>query len=216
MEENQIQVESQKTSLSNLEPISVDNSQVLDNVIIDEQVQSMGESSLKDPVDNLILGKFKTVDDLSKAYSELQRHQGQASEELGALRKELSSMNSLKQSFEQYNNIQNDLLAIINRDKAKYTTPEYFQDPTFREIYREALLTFGTALDTERLINLLDSYANARIYANEKKKVAEKETQKVLDSMGYEAKSKTTFTPPKKRFDEMTEKEIDDLLDRLI
>jgi len=125
-------------------------------------------------------------------------------------------MNYLKESFEKYNNLHNGLLEIINRDKAKYTSPEYFENPTFREIYKEALLSFGTNLDTEKLINLLDSYANARIFANDKKKAAQSETQKVLETMTYENNSKSTFVPPKKRFDEMTTKEIDDLLDRLI
>ena len=47
-------------------------------------------------------------------------------------------------------------------------------------------------------------------------KLAEQETQKVLDSMSYSENSKSTFTPPKKSLDEMTQKEIDELLDRLI
>ena len=66
------------------------------------------------------------------------------------------------------------------------------------------------------MIELLDNYVQTRIQANEKRKVAEKETQKALDAMTYADGSKVTFTPPKKRFDEMTEKEIDELLDRLI
>ena len=66
------------------------------------------------------------------------------------------------------------------------------------------------------MIELLDNYVQTRIQANEKRKVAEKETQKALDSMTYADGSKATFIPPKKRFDEMTEKEIDELLDRLI
>lgn len=215
MEENQIQAESKDSFIQKDEPSVIENSNFAENESLNQNSQE-GESLSKDPVNELILGKFKNVEELSKAYQELQRHQGNCSEELGSLRKELSSMQSLKQTFEQYNNMQNDLLNVINRDKAKYTAPEYFQDPTFREIYREALLTFGTNLDTERLIGLLDSYANARIFANDKKKAAMNETQKVLDSMTYEEKSKTTFTTPKKRFDEMNEKEIDDLLERLI
>ena len=72
------------------------------------------------------------------------------------------------------------------------------------------------SLDTDKLVTLLDAYANARIFANEKKKSAQNETQKVLDAMTYSNNPKTTFNPPKKRFDEMSEKEIDEMLERLI
>ena len=34
--------------------------------------------------------------------------------------------------------------------------------------------------------------------------------------MSYNKNSKTSFTPPQKRFDEMTPEEIDDLLEKLI
>ena len=34
--------------------------------------------------------------------------------------------------------------------------------------------------------------------------------------MTYDKNSKSSFAPPKKRFDEMTDEEIDDLLERLI
>jgi len=217
MEENLTQAKLKSSTTENFEPENSDNSESLEIENFNtDTVQKDGKSLSEDPSNELILGKFKSVDDLSKAYKELQSYQGHCSEELGALRKELSSMNYLKESFEKYNNLHNGLLEIINRDKAKYTSPEYFENPTFREIYKEALLSFGTNLDTEKLINLLDSYANARIFANDKKKAAQSETQKVLETMTYENNSKSTFVPPKKRFDEMTTKEIDDLLDRLI
>ena len=104
----------------------------------------------------------------------------------------------------------------MQRDKEKYNLPEYFQNPTFKEIYQEALLVYGANLDTERMINLIENYVSTRIQAHEKKKLANNETQNVLDSMSYSKNPKTKFTPPKKSFDEMTPQEVDELLDRLI
>ena len=178
--------------------------------------QEDGESfeTSKDPT--LILGKFKSVQELEKAYEELQKYQGRSSEELGSMRKELSNLGDFKNLCDFYQTMQNEYLEVIERDKAKYSAPEYFQDPTFREIYKEALLTFGSNLDTDRMINLLDTYVEARIKANDKKKSAQSETQNVLDSMTYFKNPKSTITPPKKRLDEMTEQEVDELLERLI
>ena len=51
---------------------------------------------------------------------------------------------------------------------------------------------------------------------NNKAKSATEETQQIIDSMTYAKNSKTTFTPPKKSFDEMSPQEVDELLDRLI
>lgn len=215
MEENLVL----ETQSQVLEPASVDNSEFdIANQTLPEvnQVQDEGESIIQDPSEELILGKFKSVDDLSKAYEELQRYQGHCSEELGALRKELSSVKSMQELMHQYETLQNGYLNVINRDKAKYNSPEYFSDPTFREIYKEALYLYGENLDTDRLVTLLDAYANARIFANDKKKAAQKENEELISNMSYSENPKSTFTPPKKRFDEMTEKEIDELLDKLI
>ena len=111
MEENLIQTELDSVSESNQEPTSVDNSCEVQKEEVcqeNEVVQDSGESSKKeDPVEELILGKFKSVDDLAKAYEELQRHQGQNSEELGNLRKELNSFNTLKKDIEQVEKFKN-------------------------------------------------------------------------------------------------------------
>lgn len=222
MEENQTFGELKNPTTNNDEPNKIDNStneefKTTELEKIKEQKEEEGESSKsKDPSNELILGKFKSVEDLTKAYEELQKHQGHSSEELGSLRKEISSLNDIKDQFDLYNTIHNEYLEIIQKDKEKYSSEEYFQDPTFREIYKEALYSFGSNLDTEKLVNLLESYVSSRIQANEKKKLAEKETQSIIDSMNYEKNPKNTFTPPKKSFDEMTDKEIDEMLERLI
>lgn len=223
MEENQIQTELEASNLQIDEPISVDNSEIEENDDSDfssneiqEEGQSFDAEMLKDPSEELILGKFKSVEDLSRAYEELQKRQGQSSEELGNLRKEIAGINEVKENLNFFNAKKEEYLETILRDKEKYNLPEYFQDPTFKEIYQEALYVYGADLDTERMINLIEKYVSTRIQAHEKKKLASNETQSVLDSMTYSKNPKSKFTPPKKSFDEMTPQEVDELLDRLI
>ena len=224
MEENQIQTELETSDVLFDEPTSVENSsleQDEDTVIEENLLQEEGESTgleedFVDPSEELILGKFKSVDELIKAYQELQKHQGHSSEELGSLRKEMATLTGFKEDMNRYKSLQKEYFDVIQRDKEKYLSKGYFENPTFKEIYKEALGVFGANLDTDRMIDLLENYVETRIEANEKRKVAEKETQKALDAMTYTDGSKATFIPPKKRFDEMTEKEIDELLERLI
>ena len=196
------------------EPVNTENSSKNNDA---KKLQTPScEQSDSDSQQELLLGKFKSAEDLSKAYQELERYQGRCADELGSLRKQLASVNSVQQDFEKLQNFQMALSTCIERDKEKYNTPEYLQNPAFKDIYSEALTILGDNLDTDRLVNLLENYVNARIFANDKKKAGQEETQKVLDSLTYDKNPKENFTAPKKRFDEMTDKEINDLLDRLI
>ena len=209
MEENSI-ITNNSENIS-LEPLNNDNSQNVQDV-----ESTLDEGQSQDPSNELILGKFKTVEDLSKAYSELQRHQGQSSKELGELRRENQSINGFKENLESLIELQNSIQEVLIADKDKYNQPEYFQEPTFRELYKEAFMALQGNLDTDKFVNLLEGYVQSRVNAYEKSKSAESETQKVLESMTYEKNSKSTFTPPKKSFDEMTPQEVDELLERLI
>jgi len=209
MEENSI-ITNNSENIS-LEPLNNDNSQNVQDV-----ESTLDEGQSQDPSNELILGKFKTVEDLSKAYSELQRHQGQSSKELGELRRENQSINGFKENLESLIELQNSIQEVLVADKDKYNQPEYFQEPTFRELYKEAFMALQGNLDTDKFVNLLEGYVQSRVNAYEKSKSAESETQKVLESMTYEKNSKSTFTPPKKSFDEMTPQEVDELLERLI
>ena len=201
---------------STTEPIIVDNSEKDVNQNSEANHVQVDGKSIEDPSKELILGKFKSVDELVKAYSELQKFQGESSKELGELRKESSSMNTLKGSLEEILALSQEMSEIISSDKEKYNQAEYFQEPTFRELYKEAVSALGKNLDTEKFVNLLETYVKSRITAYDKSKLAQKETEQVLDSMTYEKSSNTPFTPPKKHFDEMTSQEIDELLEKLI
>ena len=174
------------------------------------------EKSEKANSDGLILGKFKSVEDLSKAYTELEKHQGENSNELGILRKNAASMENLAQKFQQISGMHGELTEYLNEYKNKYDTPEYFQNQSFKEIYREAFKLLGSGLDTDKFVELIENYANSRILENEKSKLAKEETQKVLSSMTYSKNPKSSIIPPKKSFDEMSEREVDELLERII
>lgn len=220
MDENLLQQETQQDSTNQqLEPEISENSQSETVETASEAANlapNAGESVEADPAQGLILGKFKTVDDLSKAYEELERSQGRHSDELGVLRKEANALKQLQEVCSMYQNSYYNITAACQRDMEKYNSPEYFQDPTFREMYREAVCLFGEDFDTDKFVNLLETYVSARIFANDRKKAANNENQQVLNSMNYSKNSKSSFTPPKKRFDEMTDKEIDELLERRI
>lgn len=201
---------------STTEPIIVDNSEKDVNQNPEANQVQVDGKSIEDPSKELILGKFKSVDELVKAYSELQKFQGESSKELGDLRKESSSLNLLKDSLNEVMNLSSKLSEDLSAVKEKYNKPEYFQEPSFRNLFKEAYTALGENLDSDRFVELLESYVKSRITAYDKSKLAQKETEQVLDSMTYEKSSNTPFTPPKKHFDEMTSQEIDELLEKLI
>ena len=212
MEENLIETEISDVQFD--EPTDVDNSNFeqmeYDYPEIEDERQSQDRS------EDFILGKFKNVDELAKAYSELQKYQGQSSQELGKLRQESNSVQNFTNSLIDMLDFSKQMSNGLAEIREKYNSPEYFQDDKFRSLYKEAFMALGDNLDSDKFIELLESYVNSRLALNEKNKLAEQETQKVLDSMSYSENSKSTFTPPKKSLDEMTQKEIDELLDRLI
>lgn len=213
MDENQL--ETNFSQPQTLEPTSVDNSQVEveEDTFPDE---SLLEGQSQDPSSSLILGKFKSVEDLTKAYQELQKYQGQNSEELGQLRKESNSTNGLFDSLVQAIVMSDELSNSIKETREKYDTPEYFQDECFKELYKEAFYALKNDLDSDKFIGLLENYVNSRLALNEKNKLAEAETQKVLDSMTYSKNPKSMLAQPKKSLDEMTSQEIDELLEKYI
>ena len=215
MEENLVQ----EMQVQSQEPTIVDNFMVENVQETSEEVHQNyddGQSYQQDPLNELILGKFKNVEELAKAYSELQRYQGENSKELGELRKESSSLNSLKGSLEEAIALSKEVRKIIDADKEKYNQAEYFQEPSFRELYKEAISVIGRNLDTYKFVNLLETYVKSRISAYDKTRLAQEETQQVIDSMTYAKNSKTSLTPPKKHFDEMTPQEVDELLEKFI
>ena len=218
MEENlsqeQISIEKANVPETEIPENSLPN-QEKTQIAQDKAGQSKTGSNPADDPANLILGKFKSVDDLTKAYQELEKSRGLQSEELGQLRQNSVLLNNIKKAWDQEQQIreaENDLKAVSE----KYNTPEYFQDPSFRELYKEAYLALGKNLDAERFVNLIEGYVSSRIFALENSKAKQSETSKALNSVSFEKNSKSSITPPKKRLDEMTQDEVNELIDRLI
>lgn len=173
------------------------------------------EGQAQNAPSELLLGKFKSVDDLTRAYQELEKHQGFQSQELGQLREKDATLKNITQLWATEEQIRNEKDALMQASQ-KYNKPEYFQNPAFREIYKAAYLALGHNLDAERFIDLIENYVASRFYAKEREKAAQSETDKAISSMTFSKNNTSSLKPPSKRLDEMTPKEVDELLERLI
>lgn len=203
MEENQLSQNVQS------EPLLTDDNSVKTSE--QSASQKVGDKS-SDP-STLILGKFKSADDLTEAYKQLEKLQGNQSSELGALREKVAKMN---QNNEAINVLQNLFAKREMFQEAANKYPDYFSDPSFKQLYSEAYKAFGDDLDVDRLVNLVEGYASARIFAYEKSKKAKSETEQARGSMKFDKNDKTTQTPVRKSIQQMTPKELDEMLDKLI
>lgn len=206
MKENQL---SHDVETSLQEPVLSDNSEA-------EKTKTIQENTLEDKSSDpsaLILGKFKSAEDLTEAYKQLEKLQGNQSSELGALREKVASMKRDNEMFKLFENIYANK-DLIQASARKY--PEYFSDPSFKQIYSEAFRAFGADLDVDRLVDLVEGYASARIFAYEKSKSAQAETKRAISGMKFDKNDKTVSTPVKKSIQQMTPKELDEMLERLI
>ena len=209
MEENQL---SQNANSIDLEP-SVQDENSKENTQQEPHADSRAVEDKSFDPSTLILGKFKSADDLAQAYKQLEKLQGNQSSELGMLREKVASMNSNNEVLKLLESVYANKDLIMESAK-KY--PEYFADPSFKQIYTEAFRAFGADLDVDKLVNLIEGYASARIFAHEKSKSAEAETQAALNGMKFDKNDKTIKNPIKKSIQQMTPKELDEMLERLI
>jgi hypothetical protein len=206
MEENQL---SQDAFDTKKEPIKeIDNSKIS----VKEENPKKSEDKSNDP-SNLILGKFKSAEDLTEAYKQLEKLQGNQSSELGMLREKVASMNTNNEAINFLQSIF-DNKSVIQESAKKY--PEYFADPSFKQIYTEAYRAYGADLDVDKLVNLIEGYVSARIFAYEKAKSAKAETKEIVDEMKFDKNDKTISTPVRKSIQQMTPKELDEMLEKLI
>ena len=206
MEENQLSQDS--ISIEN-EPLQNDNS---NQSVKTESNPKVSEDKSSDP-SGLILGKFKTAEDLTEAYKQLEKLQGNQSSELGMLREKVASMSKNNEALQFLESVYQNR-ELIQESAKKY--PEYFADPSFKQLYTEAYKAFGADLDVDRLVNLVESYVSARIFAHEKSKLAEAETQKAIGGMKFDKNDKSVSVPVRKSIQQMTPKELDEMLERLI
>ena len=170
--------------------------------------------SVSDP--NLILGKFKTQDDLINAYKELEKLQGSQSAELGNLRQNSLMLRNIQEVWQREAELK-DCAQELQEAANKYNTPEYFQDPSFKEIYKEAYLALGKNLDTDRFVNLIEGYVSSRLMKYEQQQAAKSETAKAIGGMKFDKNKNTSLkTSTGKRIDQMTTEEINAILDKFI
>lgn len=205
MEENQL---SQAVESFGSMPLNNDN--------IEETTVQQSEKENKDKSDDpssLILGKFKSHEDLTEAYKQLEKLQGNQSSELGMLREKVAAMNKENEAFNLLQSIYENK-ALIQESAKKY--PEYFADPSFKQLYTEAYKAYGANLDVDKLVNLVEGYVSARIFAYEKSKAAQAETKKATKDMKFDKNDKTVSTPVRKSIQQMSPKELDEMLEKLI
>lgn len=195
-----------------------------ENVDIKEPENNISENSFvsdldegKACIDNapseLILGKFKTTEELTKAYQELEKLQGFQSKELGQLRQNSALLENVQKLWEKETNLKNaeqDLRATAQ----KYET--YFQDDAFKEIFKEAYLNFGNDFDVDRMVNLLENYVASRLYKYQQEQNAKRENEKAISSLNFSKNTSSEIQKPVKRLDEMTPQELDELLEKFI
>lgn len=209
MEENQIL---QNSSFSLNEPDKGSDNLNNENPCECSNSVSQNEGKSTDPSE-LILGKFKSTDDLTKAYQQLEKLQGNQSSELGTLREKVTQMNNLNSAFATLTGI---MKQVNTFDELSQKHKEYFEDPSFRKLASEAYLALGDNFDPEKLINLVESYVSARIFAYEKSKTAKNETKENLNGMTFDKNDKNVKSNVRKSIQQMTPKELDALLDELI
>ena len=189
-------------------PLNDDNN----GLTTEQQAENKQEDKLQDP-SSLILGKFKSAEDLAEAYKQLEKLQGNQSSELGMLRERVASINKTDEVLNLFKNVYENR-DMIQESVKKY--PEYFADPSFKQLYTEAYRAFGTDLDVDKLVNLIEGYASARIFAYEKSKQAKAETEQKIHGMTFDKNEKNVSTPVRKSIQQMTPKELDEMLERLI
>ena len=206
MEENQLSQAVESTESMPLENDNIDSRNEQQATHKDVEDKSQTPSSL-------ILGKFKSTEDLTEAYRQLEKLQGNQSSELGALREKVASMSNTNEMLKLFESVYQNKEQ-IQEDAKKY--PEYFSDPSFKQIYSEAYRAFGADLDVDKLVNLIEGYASARIFAHEKSKMAEAETQKAISGMKFDKNDKAITAPVRKSIQQMSPKELDEMLDKLI
>lgn len=213
--ENQLNDESQKIQSENCENEPEKLSDNSESFLKEESVSSGTKSEDIESYSDLILGKFKSVDDLAKAYQELQKYQGRQSEELGNLRQNAGLLSEIEASWARQAKMLEGV-NLLNKTIDRYNNPEYFQDPSFKSMFLEAYDALGDNLDTDKFVNLLEGYVSSRIFAHEKARLADEETQSVINKMGFDKNSKDTFKASEKRLEEMTSEELDEFFGKYI
>ena len=193
---------------------TVQTDDVSGNSLSENQFENSIEPNLSQN-NELLLGKFKSADDLAKAYQEIQKHQGIQSKEIGELRKKARLIDELQHQSEQLSERRQNAKNYLENVFSKYNQDNYFKDDAFNSLFSEAFKALGPSLNMEAFIPLLENYVSSRINSYNKSKSAETETNYVTDSLNFEpntASSLNAFAP----LNTLSDKDLSAALDQLI
>ena len=165
---------------------------------------------------NLIGGKFKSLEDLSKAYMELERKYGLQAREVGELRQIANEYAVHKQNCERNLQQLSEFQSFIQGLSEKYNSDNYLKNREFREILKAAYNAYGNKLDVDSLVSMLEGYMNTRNSLAQKAEAFQSEVDSATDMLGYSANNHSKFKGPKKRLTDMTPEELDKALDELM
>lgn len=146
------------------------------------QVSQQGQNSENS---ELILGKFKSVEDLTNAYKNMESQHGQQSKEIGELRKKAEMLDGLQKNFNKQVELFSGAKEYVTNIVNKYDKEQYFKNPEFNKLYQEAFTALGTNLDTDKFVTLLDNYVESRIGLHEKEQSAKSETENAKSQMQF-------------------------------
>lgn len=179
------------------------------------QAQQVQQSQNSDNSE-LILGKFKTVEDLTNAYKNIESQHGQQSKEIGELRKKAELLDGLQKQFNEQTEKLSGARDYITKNVEKYNEEQYFKNPEFNKLFTEAFLALGPNLDTDKFVSLLDGYVNARIGLHEKAKSADSETEDAKSQMKFSGSDAKKDAKPLPKIQKMTPAMIDEVVAKYI
>lgn len=163
-----------------------------------------------------INGKFKSVADLAKAYSELERKYGSQAQELGQLRQiaeeHFAHIKECEKTRQQLEEFQKFILSMPER----FHSDNYLKNKEFRNILKAAYEGFGSNLNVESLVDMIEKYMDARASLAKKVDSFNSEADSATDLLGYTTNGHSKFKGPKKRLSDMTPEELDKALDELM
>lgn len=183
-----------------------------------EQQNQNTDLNMKDnkDIDDMLLGKFKSVNDLANAYKNMESHLGQQTKELGELREQAKFFDTLKKYKAEWEEKSKSAQDFLTNVVKKYEKDEYFKNQEFTNMFKEAFKLIGTNLDVDKFVSLIDKYALARISMNDKQKAAKKETENAKSQMQFltsSANKNTEFAP---NLDALTPQQIDEYVAKYI
>ncbi len=164
----------------------------------------------------LILGKFKSIDDLSKAYLELQRKFGAQAQEIGELRKLAEEYTAHKEQCNIGRERLNGFYDYVKELHGKYNNEKYLKNPKFREIFKTAYAALGNNLDVDSLIRMLEGYNSSRNSLSQIDDAIKSETDSATDMLAYSNGPSKFKSSTKKRLTDMTPEELNKALDELM